>query len=61
MGTRRPARSHQKNSGVFFIRILLATSKLARSEKGQLLCDRPELRRVLLETIEDGVTPSRPP
>ena len=44
MGTRRPARLYQKNSGVFFIRILLATSKLARSEKRQT---KQELRRSL--------------
>lgn len=44
MGTRRPARLYQKNSGVFFIRILLATSKLARSEKRQ---NKQELRRSL--------------
>ena len=44
MGTRRPARLYQKKTGVFFIRILLATSKLARSEKGQT---KGELRRSL--------------
>lgn len=48
MGTRRPARLYQKKSGVFFLRVLLATTKMARSaaggQKGQT---RLELRRSL--------------
>lgn len=44
MGIRRPARLYQKKTGVFYIRVLLATSKLARAEKGQT---KQELKRSL--------------
>ena len=44
MGTRRPLRLYQKESGTFFIRVLLATSKLARDGKSQT---KQDLRRSL--------------